>query len=261
MNRRHCALWAIGLAAGLLAVRVLAADGLDGIRQSGVLRAAVPQDFAPFGIVGRDLEPRGYDIDVALLLAADLGVGLELVPVTSVNRIPYLQTGKVDVIISSLGRNAEREQVIDFSRPYAPFFSGVFGPPQLPVKSADDLAGLRIGVTRGAIEDLELSRIVPPTTVVKRYEDNAGTISAFLSGQVDLMATGNVVAAAILAQKPPREPGLRFLIKNSPCHVGLRKGDAQLLEAVNAAIGRARKDGRLDEIAVRWLGAPLPEDL
>ena len=261
MNRRLVAFLLLALAVGVAAPRGPLADVLDGVRQRGELRVAVPQDFAPFGIVGRDLEPRGYDIDVARLLADDLGVRLELVPVTSVNRIPYLQTGKVDVVISSLGRNAEREKVIDFSVPYAPFFSGVFGPPQFPVKSAGDLAGLRVGVTRGAIEDLELSRIVPPTTVVKRYEDNAGTISAFLSGQVDLMATGNVVAAAILAQKPPREPGLRFLIKSSPCHIGVRKGETQLLQAVDAVIGRARGDGRLDAIAVRWLGVPLPEDL
>ncbi len=260
MNRRRFALYVFA-AAALAASPHPDADSLNGIRQRGVLRAAVPQDFAPFGTVGRELEPRGYDIDVARLVAAELGVDLELVPVTSVNRIPYLQTGKVDLVISSLGRNAEREQVIDFSVPYAPFFSGVFGPPEFAVKGADDLAGLRVGVTRGAIEDLELSRIVPPTTVVKRYEDNAGTVSAFLSGQVDLMATGNVVAAAILAQKPPREPGLRFLIKSSPCHVGVRKGEPQLLQAVDSVISRARKDGRLDEIAVRWLGAPLPEDL
>jgi polar amino acid transport system substrate-binding protein len=261
MNRRQFAFWLGGVAASFLAPWVLQAEGLDDVRRSGVLRVAVPQDFAPFGIAGTDLEPRGYDVDVARLLADGLGVRLELVPVTSVNRIPYLQTGKVDVVVSSLGRNAEREKVIDFSVPYAPFFSGVFGPPQIPVKSADELAGLRVGVTRGAIEDLELSRIVPPTTAVKRYEDNAGTISAFLSGQVDLIATGNVVAAALAAQKPAREPSLRFLIKSSPCHIGVRKGEPQLLQAVNAVISRARADGSLDRIAVRWLGAPLPMDL
>ena len=75
----------------------------------------MPQDFPPFGSVGTDMTPRGYDIDMAKLIAKKMGVKVELVPVTSANRIPYLQTNKVDLVISSLGKNAEREKVIDFS--------------------------------------------------------------------------------------------------------------------------------------------------
>ncbi len=94
---------------------------------SGTLKVAVPQDFPPFGSVGADMAPVGYDIDVATLIAEKLGVKLELVPVTSANRIPYLQTKKVDLVISSLGKNPDREKVIDFTAAYAPFFNGVFG--------------------------------------------------------------------------------------------------------------------------------------
>ncbi|WP_426444686.1 ABC transporter substrate-binding protein, partial [Salmonella enterica] len=81
---------------------------------------------------------------------------------------------------SSMGKNAEREKVIDFSAAYAPFFNGVFGPANLPVKSAADLAGKTIAVTRGSVEDLELTKIVPASATVKRYEDNNSTISSFL---------------------------------------------------------------------------------
>lgn len=70
--------------------------------------------------MGTDLKPVGYDIDVANLIAKGLGVKAELVPVTSANRIPYLQTKKVDLVISSLGKNPDREKVIDFSVAYAP---------------------------------------------------------------------------------------------------------------------------------------------
>ena len=112
--------------------------------------------------------------------------------------------------------------------------------------------------TRGAVEDLEISKIAPATATIKRYEDNNGTISAFLSGQVQLVATGNVVAAAILAKNPPKRPEVKFLIKDSPCFIGLNKGEPALLAAVNAAVAKAKKDGRLDGIAKKWLGAPLP---
>src|SRR5579872_274810 len=90
-------------AAGTLLGSTARADALDDIVKSGVLKVAVPQDFPPFGSVTSDLKPQGLDIDVATLIARKMGVKIALVPVTSANRVPYLQTRKVDLIISSLG--------------------------------------------------------------------------------------------------------------------------------------------------------------
>lgn len=262
MNRRSvlAILFSAALSAGLAAVPVpAAADAIDAITGRGILRVAVPQDFPPFGSVGADMTPQGYDIDMAALIAEHMGVALELVPVTSANRIPYLQTNKVDLVISSLGKNPEREAVIDFTAAYAPFYNGVFGPEDIEVSEAADLAGRTIGVTRGSIEDLELTGIAPADAVIKRYEDNNGTITAFLSGQVELVATGNVVAAAILERNPPKRPEPKFLIKNSPCYVGLNKNEPALQARVNEIIATARADGSLDAISRKWLGAGLPE--
>lgn len=237
------------------------ADALADIMESGTLKVAVPQDFPPFGSVGLDLESVGYDIDMAKLIADKLGVSVELVPVTSANRIPYLQTGMVDLVISSLGKNPEREAVIDFTDAYAPFFNGVFGPDSINVSSVEDLSGYTIGVTRGAVEDLTLTELVGSDVSISRYEDNNGTISAFLSSQVDLIATGNVVAAAILERNPPIRPELKFLVQNSPCYIGLNKEEPELLAAVNTIIADAKADGSLEAIAQKWLGQPLPADL
>lgn len=232
---------------------------LDSIAKAGILKVAVPQDFPPFGSIGVDMKPRGYDIDMAELIAHDLGVKAELVPVTSANRIPYLTTGKVDLVISSLGRNPDREKVIDFTDAYAPFFNGVFGPSDVAVSAPEGLSGKVVGVTRGSIEDLELTKVAPADATLKRYEDNNGTISAFLSGQVELVATGNVVAAAILEKNPAKKPQPKFMIKNSPCFVGLGKGETALAEKINAIIAKARADGRLNAISQKWLNAPLPD--
>jgi len=237
------------------------ADALDDIVKSGVLKVAVPQDFPPFGSVTSDLKPQGLDIDVATLIAKKMGVKIELVPVTSANRVPYLQTKKVDLIISSLGKNPEREKVIAFSDAYAPFYNGVFGGADQQVHSAADLAGKTVGVTRGAVEDLELTKVAPASTTIKRYEDNNGTISDFLSGQVQLVATGNVVAAAIIAKNPPKKPETKFLIKNSPCSIGLNLDEPKLLAKVNAILAQTKKDGELNAISVKWLGMPLPANL
>jgi polar amino acid transport system substrate-binding protein len=234
------------------------ADGLDTIMSAKVIKVAVPQDFAPFGSAGLDLKPQGYDIDMANLIAKALGVKAEIIPVTSANRIPYLQTHKADIVISSLGKNAEREAVIDFSNAYAPFFSGVFGTKDIAVKSAADLKGKTIGATRGAIEEQALSSSAPADATIKRFEDNNATISAFVSGQVDLIATGNTVAAAIAEKNPGRAPVLKFVIKDSPCYVGLNKGEPKLMAKLNEIIAKAKADGELEKFSEKWLKNPLP---
>jgi polar amino acid transport system substrate-binding protein len=237
------------------------ADALNTIMQSGVLRVAVPEDYPPFGSIGPDMQPRGYDIDMAAVIAKSLKVKLQLVPVNSANRIPYLQTNKVDLVISSLGKTPEREKVIDFSTAYAPYFQGVFGPANVKVGSAADLTpNLTVGATRGALEEIALTQMAPKANI-HRFEDNNATIQAFLSGQVDLIAAGNVVAAAILAKNPPRRPEMKFVIKNSPCFVGVNKNEPALLAKVDDAIAHARQDGTLEGISKKWLGQPLPAGL
>lgn len=249
-----------GLAAlGLLAAASTAqASQLADIEQRGVLRVAVPQDFPPFGSVGPDLKPRGYDVDMAAYLAEEMGLKLELIPVTSANRIPYLQTGKADLVISSLGKNEERERAIDFTEAYAPFFLGVFGNGELPVAAAADLDGRVVGVTRGAVEDMELEKVLPASARLQRFEDNNTTISAYLSGQVQLIATGNLVAAEIAERHADKAPVAKFMLKDSPCYIGLKKGETELRDKVNTLIAQALADGTLERISQTWLKAPLP---
>lgn len=245
----------------LLTVHSAQAEQLESIQKLGVLKVAVPQDFPPFGSIGTDFKPQGYDIDMAVYLAKELGVKLELIPVTSANRIPYLQTRKVDLVISSLGKNPAREKAIDFSSAYAPFFLGVFGTDKLSVSSPQDLNNQTVGVTRGSVEDIELSKLVSSTTTVLRYEDNNATLSAFLSSQVSLIATGNLVIAEIATRFPEKAPKTKFLLKNSPCYIGVMKGDEILLEEINRLITKAKQDGVLEGFSQKWLRAPFPKDL
>lgn len=236
------------------------ADQLQDIEKRGVIRIAVPQDFPPFGSVGTDLQPQGYDIDMAHYLAKQLKVKLQLVPVTSANRVPYLQTDKVDLVISSLGKNPEREKVIDFSRPYAPFFLGVFGPKESELKDVAALGGKTVGVTRGAVEDMVLTEVAPKEAQIKRYEDNNTTLSAYLSGQVQYVATGNLVIAALSRQNPAKAPVPSFMLKDSPCVIGLRKNEPALKAKVDDLIEQGIKDGTLEKLSQQWLKASLPAD-
>ncbi|NER61826.1 transporter substrate-binding domain-containing protein [Pseudomonas sp. MAFF212428] len=258
MSKFRTLLLATALCSGALVHLTAQADALSDISQRGVLKVAVPQDFPPFGSVGPDLKPRGLDIDTAQLLADKLGVKLALTPVNSTNRIPFLTTGKVDLVISSLGKNPEREKVVDFSAPYAPFYLGVFGPEGSAVDTIQALEGKTISVTRGAIEDMELSAVAPKGATIKRFEDNNSTIAAYLSGQVDLIASGSVVMSAIAAKNPAKVPVLKVQLKDSPVYVGLAKQEPALLAKVNTILAEAKADGSLNRNAEKWLKQPLP---
>ena len=252
------------LLAGLLAALAFAApaahaDALDDVMKEKLIRVAIPTDFPPYGFVSTDLKPQGLDVDMANLIAAKLGVKAELVPVTSANRIAYLQTRKADLVISTLGKNPEREKVIDFTAAYSPFFQAVFGPKGTVAKGPADLAGKSVSVTRGAIEDMELSKIAPANTDIKRFEDNNATVSAFVSGQVNLIATGASVAGNMMAKNPQLGAEFKFVLKDSPNYIGVAKGEDKLRTKVNEIIAEAKKAGELDKLATRWLGRPAGE--
>jgi polar amino acid transport system substrate-binding protein len=239
-----------------LPVPVSAQNALANVMTNKVIRIAVPADFPPYGFVGADLNPRGLDIDMADYIGVRLGVGVELVPVTSMNRIPYLQTKKADLVISTLGKNPEREQVIDFTAAYSPFYQAVFGPKDLVITGPEDLAGKTIAVTRGATEDLELTKIAPAGAEIRRFEDNNATLAAFLAGQVQLIATGASVATHMIARNPQANAEYKFVLKESPNFIGVAKGENALRVKVNEIIADAKQAGDLDRLSLKWLGRP-----
>jgi polar amino acid transport system substrate-binding protein len=162
-------------------------------------------------------------------------------------------------VISSLGKNPEREKAIDFSTPYAPFFLGVFGSKDEDVTQISQLADKTVGVTRGSVEDLELEKYAPKSVNVRRFEDNNTTLTAYLSGQVNLIATGNLVATEIAKRQPQRAPESKFMLKDSPCYIGMAKGEVALQAKVNELIKAALASGELNDISMKWLKAPLPK--
>jgi polar amino acid transport system substrate-binding protein len=259
--------WTRFLLACSLAVAVCAAwgssvraDELDDIGKAGVFKIGVFQDFPPFSSAGQDLKLQGYDIDVADILGKALKAKVELVGVTGQNRIPYLTEHKVNILLS-VGQSAERAKIIDFTDAYAPYYIAVMGPRSVDVKGPADLKGKTVAVNRGTLEDTSLTEVAPPETDIKRFDNYNGVISAFLSGQVQLMVVGNDVGATILAKHPAIEPEQKFNLMTSPDHIGLNKNEPRLQQALNDAIAQMKKDGSLDQISRKWLFQPLPKDL
>jgi polar amino acid transport system substrate-binding protein len=253
--------FAAALTPALLLNPAVAQTALDDVMAKKSITIAVPTDSAPYGFVGTDLEPKGLDVDTARLIASKLGVKLELVPVTSANRIPYLQTKKADLVIATLGKNPEREKVIDFTSAYSPFFQAVFGPKSIPVKSFADLAGKSVGVTRGAMEDQELSKVAPASVETRRFEDMNGTVSAYVAGQVQFVAIGASVAGDMMGKNPQLGTEFKLLLKDSPNYIGVGKGEDKLRLKVNEIIANAKKSGELNALCLKWLGRPLGDSI
>ncbi len=248
----------VALAMATLVPGTASADLAD-ILEEGTISIGVPESFPPFGSLGAEGEYVGYDIDMATLVAEAMGVELELVPITSDQRIPYLETERVDLVISSMGANPERAKSIWFSSAYAPFYSGAFAAPELDISAVADLGGYTIGLTGGTLEDLALTEEAPEDAEIIRFGDNAATLAAYTSGQVDVLVTGNTVAAELAATNPDLGVETKFILRNSPCFIGVKQGNIDLLQWVNVLILTNKLSGTMDEMAVQWFGEPLPD--
>lgn len=234
------------------------ADVLDDITSAGVIKVGIFEDFPPFASLNASMKIEGYDTEVADKLAAALGVKVELVGITGQNRIPFLTEGKVDLLLS-IGYSDERAQVVDYTDAYAPYYIAVMGPKDVDVKDAAGLSGKTIAVNRGTLEDTEVTKVAPADADIQRYSDYSGVISAFLSGQAQLMVVGNDVGATILAQNPAIEPVEKFLLLTSPSQMAVKKGEVALQKALNDALIAMKADGQLNDLAVKWLKQPLVE--
>jgi polar amino acid transport system substrate-binding protein len=237
------------------------ADALDDITKAGTINVGVFSDFPPFSSASADMSLKGYDIDVAQIIADTLKVKLNLVSVTGQNRIPYLTEHRVDILLS-VGQSPEREKVIDFTAAYAPYYIAVIGPQAVKVEGKADLAGKTIAVNRGTLEDSSLTEAAPPAADIKRFDNYNAVIQAFLSGQTQLMVVGNDVGAEVLARQTALQPEQKFQLLTSPDHIALNKNEPRLKQILNETVTKMRSDGSLNKISVKWLNKPLdPKDL
>lgn len=225
---------------------------LDDIHKHKQIRIGIPVDLPPFGFLGADQQPAGLDVDMARLIAAKLDVAVKLVPVASAQRIPALQEHKVDLVISTLGKNAEREKLIDFTSDYSSFYLAVFGPKAMAVAAPADLKGKSVAVTKGSIEDQELSKVAGADVQIERFDDNAATLAAYGEGRAKLLAAGISAAMAAAQKNASLEVDTKFVLKDSRNYIGVPKGEDKLRDKVNEIIEAAKASGELRKLSAKW---------
>jgi polar amino acid transport system substrate-binding protein len=258
-RRSFGALAALGMAAAATPVLYTTANAAtpDEIKARGTLQVGVLTDYPPFGGTDANQKPAGYDADVAVLMAKALGVKLELVPVTGPNRIPYLLTNKIDVLIATFGITAERSKQVLFSNPYSALTIYVLAPKSLKIAGPEDLKGVTIGVARASTQDTGITAIAPAGTQIRRFDDDATTLQALISGQVQAMGASNTILAQLTKDYPKMEIEPKITLKEQANGMAFRKADTALRDWANTFIAEAEKAGEISKINERWFGIPL----
>ena len=235
-----------------------AAQTVDDIIKRSKVIVGVNTTTPIFGLMGKDGQPEGYDPDVARLVGKYMGVPVEFVSVTGANRIPYLLSGQVDMVIALFGITPERALQISFSIPYASEAATLVAPASRQVKTVDDLKGLRVGVPRGAMQDLILTPIAEAKGInLMRFDDEATDLQALISGQTDLAGTGLMVSRTLNRNDPGKNYEVKIVLRELHFGIGVRRGATDLLQWLNTFIYAIKNDGELDGISRKWRELPV----
>lgn len=244
---------------GLFSGAVLA-DTFADIQKAKKIRVGIDLGAPFYGYIDQKMQPAGSDVEAAQLLAKDLGVELEIVQTTNSARIPNLLSNKADLIISSLSITPERAKAVDFSIPYGAIQAAVGAPKSLKLTSMEDLAGKTVAVTRGGPQDKLVTEGAPNARVV-RFDDEAASITAAATGQTEIVAITPPIIKAISQRNPKLDYEVKFVIKNYDLGIAMRKNEPELKAWVDGWIKTNLKNGKLDEIHMKYAGVPIPKEI
>ncbi|GGF77630.1 ABC transporter substrate-binding protein [Azorhizobium oxalatiphilum] len=250
-------------ATGLVALAATAlphgasAQSIDDILSKKKLTVGMLVDLPPFGLLDTAGKPEGYDADVAKLMGKYLGVEVEIVPVTGPNRIPYLLTSKVDVLVATFGITPERAKQVQFSIPYSAIEIQLMGPKKLEVTSLEQTVGKKIAVARASTQDTALTAAVPKGATIMRFDDDATAAQAFISGQTDLLGSNNVIGAQLAAANPDMGIERKVTLRSQYNGITVRRGSTDFLQWTNTFLYFIKNNGELDAINQKWFKTPL----
>ena len=253
--RRFAAAFALALA--FASPPAAAQNALDTIVKRGKILVGIDLAVPPFGMQDEKFQPTGSEVETAQLLAKDLGVELEIVTVTAANRIPYLATNRVDLILATFAISPERAKSVWFSTPYGATGSVLMGPKSVAVKSYADLAGKKVSVARGSFTEQSLAREAAGATIV-RFDDDAAATAAMVAGQVDAYGTAMPIALDLIKRFPDKQYEIKFQMLTAWYSIGMKRGESDLLQWVNTFLFFRLQNGDLARIYQKWIGIPLP---
>jgi polar amino acid transport system substrate-binding protein len=209
---------------------------LDEIKESGTINIGVFSDKNPFGYVDENGEYQGYDVYFAKRIGEDLGVEVNFVSTEAANRIEYLQTGKVDLILANFTVTDERAEEVDFALPYMNVALGVVSPEGNVITSLDDWnADDQMIVISGTTAETFFIENYPDIPLQK-YDTYATAKNALENGNGVAWANDNTEVIAFALQNEGYEVGIATLGSSDTIAPAVSKGNSTLLDWINEEI-------------------------
>ena len=226
--RKFAKVLALALALSLLfAAAALAASrarALQDIKDSGTLVIGVFSDKKPFGYVDENGDYQGYDVYLARRLAQDLGVELKLVSVDAPNRVEYLTSAKVDIILANFTVTPARAEVVDFALPYMKVALGVVSPDSALITTPEQLAGKTLIVSKGTTAETYFAENHPEVRLLK-FDTYTEAFNALLDGRGDALSTDNTEVLAWALENPGFTVGIESLGSLDTIAPAVQKGN------------------------------------
>jgi glutamate transport system substrate-binding protein len=239
---------------GGTAVEEFAADTTMGkIQEKGEIAVGVKYDVPPFGFKNPqsgDIE--GFDVDLGKAVADKLGVKLKLVEAISDNRIPFIQRGTVDLVLSTMTINNERAAEIGFTNPYFIAKGRILVPEDSDIAGIEDLTGRKVCTALGSTYEETLKEEAPEADLrlVDAYSE---CLELLQNGAVDAISTDDVILTGMIIQ----DDSLKLVgdeLTVEPYGGGFKKDDTEFAEFLNGVIAEYKSGGAWQESYDRWLG-------
>jgi polar amino acid transport system substrate-binding protein len=232
------------------------AQTIDDIVKRGEIVVGVDLTDPPWGFLDANQQPAGFDPAFAQLLADKLEVKLRMERVTSAARIPFLQSARVDVVISTLSITAARAKQVWFTTPYAPNPLILIAEKSKLIKQYSDLKGLRIAVPRGSPQDIAVTREAKDA-IIMRFDDDASGQQALITGQADVLGGGLLVPATLNKMDPGKDYEQKIVLNELYMAMAVKKGNFDLLQYLNTFIFLTKQSGEIDQLTRQHLSVPV----
>lgn len=211
---------------------------LDSIKANGVIRVGVFGDKPPFGFVDASGVNQGYDIVFAKRIAQEL-LGdenkVQFVLVEAANRVEFLKSDKVDIILANFTQTPERAEQVDFTLPYMKVSLGIVVPENSPITSVEELKGKKLIVNKGTTADAFFTKNYPDIELV-RYDQNTETFAALKDGRGDALSHDNTLLFAWAKDNAGFKVVVRELGSKDVIAAAVQKGNVALKDFVDNLI-------------------------
>ncbi|MFZ7235665.1 cysteine ABC transporter substrate-binding protein [Avibacterium gallinarum] len=226
-----------------------AQNRLQQLQKADSVRIGVFSDKPPFGYVDNQGKSQGFDVEIAKAIGKDL-LGdenkVQYVLVEAANRVEYLQSNKVDIILANFTVTPARKEVVDFAKPYMQVALGVVSKDGAVITDINQLEGKTLLVNKGTTADAYFSKHYPNIKLLK-FEQNTEIFEALRDGRGDALAHDNTLLFAWAKENPGFTVGIKTLGDQDFIAPAVKKGDTELLAWLDQEIEKLGKEGVLKQ--------------